>query len=389
MSENVAIVGIGQTFHTAKRPDVSVGELVNEAVQAALEDAQLNVKDIEAVICSNMDFFEGYYLSDLLFNSYNGGYLKAVQKMNTGGTTGGTAASAGWYHIASGMHDIIITIAYQKLDEANATTCMISGYDAIYDRCFGTGAISMLSAQAVMYMNNSGCDEEHLAMCRVKSDKNAILNPHAHLKLNLTVEKVLNSRMVVYPLRLYDLCPTTCGASALIMASEKKAKQITNKPVWYRDTVTVHQESSTPATNVGKEASTPTQTIAAQKLFKRNGITKPMRDIQVFEIYSPAMGNELMWLEDFLICEKGEAWKLLEKGVWDIDGDFPVNPSGGVVATNPIGATGLIRVAEAALQVRGDAGGHQISREVDKALASAWGGSNYTVLHLLSKSLSD
>ncbi len=389
MRENVAIVGIGQTDHTLRKPGVSVGEMIHEAVRAALDDAQIPVRDIDAVLCSNMDFFEGNYLADLVHTDYNGAYLKAGLKMNTGGSTGGTAAGAGWYHVASGMYDIILTIGYEKMDESHPTSCITTGYDAIYDRCFGTGAIATLAQQALMYMDRSGCTQEHLAMCRVQADKNAMRNPHSHLKLDLSIEKIMDSRYVVYPLRLMDLCPASCGACAIIMACEKKAKKITDKPVWYQDTVTVHQESSMPPINVGKTAATPTQTIAGQKLFSRNGITNPFKDIQVFELYSPAMANELMWLEDFGICEKGEAWKLLEKGVWAIEGEFAVNPSGGVVATNPIGATGLLRVAEAALQIRGDGGEHQVPREVKKALASAWGGSNYTVLNLLTKSLSD
>ncbi|MFQ5925698.1 MAG: hypothetical protein ACE5IE_06860 [Dehalococcoidia bacterium] len=94
-------------------------------------------------------------------------------------------------------------------------------------------------------------------------------------------------------------------------------------------------------------------------------------------------------MEDFMLCEKGEAWKLLEKGVWDLEGEFPVNPSGGVVCTNPIGATAMIRVAEAALQIRGDAGEHQVTREVKRAIASSWGGASWSILFLLTKSLYD
>jgi acetyl-CoA C-acetyltransferase len=389
MHENVAIVGVGQTNHTLKKPGVSVGEMVHEAVRAALEDAQLTIKDVDAVIVGNMDFFEGNYLSDLVHTDFTGAYLKSGMKMNTGGSTGGTVASSAWYHVASGMFDVVMTIGYEKMDESHPTSCITTGYDAIYDRCFGTGAIATLAQQASMYMDRTGCTQEHLAMCRVQADKNAMRNPYAHLKLDLTVEKIMSSRYVVYPLRLFDLCPASCGACVVIMAKEKKAKKITKKPVWYRDVVTVHQESSMPPLTVGKTAATPTQTIAAKKLFPRNGITDPFREIQVFEIYSPAMANELMWLEDFGLCAQGEAWKLLEKGVWSLEGELPVNPSGGVVATNPIGATGLLRVAEAALQIRGDAGEHQVPREVKKAIASAWGGSNYSVLSLFTKSLSD
>ena len=185
------------------------------------------------------------------------------------------------------------------------------------------------------------------------------------------------------------MCPASCGACVLIMACEDKAERISKKPVWYKDHITIHQEASSPPLPVGTMAPPSTKSVAAQRLFARNSITKPRRDLQVFEIYDPATWAELAWLEEFLICKKGEAWKLLEKGVWDLEGEFPVNPSGGVVATNPIAATGMVRVAEAALQVRGDAGEHQVTRNVKRAIASAWGGLNYTVLHLLTKSKYD
>ena len=96
MGEKVAIVGIGQTYHKNTRPEVNIGEMVNEAVQAALEDAQLTIKDVDAVLCSNMDFFEGIYLSDMAHAGYTGAYLKPGMKIQTGGTTGGSVACAAW-----------------------------------------------------------------------------------------------------------------------------------------------------------------------------------------------------------------------------------------------------------------------------------------------------
>ena len=390
MGQRVAIVGIGQTYHKSKRPDVNIGEMINEAVRAALEDAQLTTKDLDAVLCTNMDFFEGFYLSDTTWANYNGAYLKPGMKVQTGGTTGGTAAVAGWYHVASGAYDIVMTVAYQKLDEPiSSQTALISANEPIYDACFITGTLGYFGLLATRYMIDTGCTEEHAALCRVKSDKNAMRTPHAHLKLGITVDDVMKSRPLAFPLRLLHMCPSTSGACAMIMASEKKAEKISKKPVWYKDHITIHQESSSPPLPVGPAAPPSTKTVAAQKLFARNGITNPRKDIQLFEMYDPASWAELAWLEEFLICEKGEAWKLLEKGVWDLEGEFPVNPSGGVVATNPIGATGMIRVAEAALQVRGDAGEHQVTRDVKRAIASAFGGSNYTVLHLLTKSKDD
>ena len=389
MGRRVAIVGIGQTHHRGRRPDVSVGEMINEAVRAALEDAQLTPKDIDAVLCSNMDFFEGYYLSDLVMADYTGAFLKPGFKINTGGTTGGAAAEVAWHHIASGLFDTVMTIAYQKQDEPiSSQSALMTISDPIYDRLTRSG--NVFAYMAEQYMHETGATEEHAAIDRVKSDQNALRNPHAHLKLNLTVEEVMNSRMLAYPLRLLHMCPQSCGACVLIMASEERARKITNNPVWYKDQVTVFQECwHSTSEPLGPNPVESTKTVAARKLFARNGITKPRRDIQCLEMYEPASWCELVWLEDFLICDKAEAWKLLEKGVWHLEGEFPVNPSGGVVATNPIGATAMVRVAEAALQVRGDAGEHQVTRQVRRAIASSYGGFNWTILHLLCGSPDD
>ena len=390
MGRRVAIVGIGQTPHRAQRPDVSVGEMINEAVRAALEDAQLTIKDIDAVLCSNMDFFEGYYLSDNIMADYTGAFMKPGFKINTGGTVGGAASAAAWHHIASGLFDTVMTVTYQKQDEPIHTQSALMTISEPTTERMTRGGGNVFAYMAERYMHETGCTEEHAAMHRVKSDQNALRNPNAHLRLNITVEDVLNSRMLAYPLRLLHMCPQSSGACVLIMASEEKAKKMAQKPVWYKDHATVFQEcwqmTSEPLPPYVVDS---TKTVAAQKLFKANGITYPRRDLQCMEMYEPATWCELVWLEDFLICEKGEAWKLLEKGVWHLEGEFPVNASGGVVATNPIGATAMVRVAEAALQVRGDAGEHQVTREVRRAIASSYGGYNWCILHLLCRSVDD
>ena len=127
--------------------------------------------------------------------------------------------------------------------------------------------------------------------------------------------------------------------------------------------------------------------IAAERLYKRNDITNPTRDICMAEIYEPSNWEEMSHYEHLHFCEKNEGWKMVEKGITEMEGAFPVNPSGGVIATNPIGATPTIRVAEAALQVRGDAGEHQVTRDVHTAVATALGGPNWTVMTLLKRAL--
>ncbi len=128
-------------------------------------------------------------------------------------------------------------------------------------------------------------------------------------------------------------------------------------------------------------------TAASKKLYKRNHITDPLKQLDVFEMYEPSSWAEMIWMGDFLLCDRSEAYKLVEKGVTKLDGELPINPSGGVVSCNPIGATAMIRVAEAALQVRGDAGDHQVPKEVNTAVATGFGGTYWSNMILLKKSL--
>jgi acetyl-CoA C-acetyltransferase len=237
------------------------------------------------------------------------------------------------------------------------------------------------------YMVRTGCKVEHAAMVRVQASEAAARNPNAHVRTRLTMEEVLSARMIVYPLNFYFLCPTSVGACALVLASETKAKKITKKPVWIRDHVTAHSDYGGALFNLPGEPRRTSHMVAGEKIFKRNQITNPLKDIQVFEMYDPCAFVRMSWLEEFGICGEGEGWKLVEKGVTALEGEFPVCPSGGVLCTNAIGDSGTVRVAEAALQIRGDAGEHQVARDVKMALASGYGGSYWTDLLLLSRTL--
>jgi acetyl-CoA C-acetyltransferase len=389
MPNRVAIVGIGQTYHKSRRPDVNQAEMVGEAVRAALADAQLSIKDIEGVFFSNMETFEGIFLPDHGMIAEVGAFGKPGLKVCTGGTSGGSVVCEGFYFVASGLYDLALIVGFEKQDCGDTTAAISAAATPMWGKGATTGAIGEFAKQALSYMETSGATEEHAAMVRLKADRNACKNPYAHLKLGLkTVDEVLQSAYLVWPLRILDFCPQSCGACALIFAAEKRAKKITKKPVWIADVETVHQEpfrAGTFGDPTGKE--TYTQHVACERLYKRNGITNPRKDIDMAEVYEPSNWEEMNLYEHFHFCGKGEGWKLVEKGVTEIEGEFPVNCSGGVIATNPIGATPTIRVAEAALQIRGDAGEHQATKDIKTALASALGGPNWTVLTLLKRSL--
>jgi len=389
MPNRVAIVGIGQTYHTSRRPDVNQPEMVAEAVRAALADAQLSIKDIEALFFSNMETFEGIFLPDHGMAAEVGALGKPGLKVCTGGTSGGSVVCEGFFFVSSGLYDLALVIGFEKQDCGDTTAAISAAATPMWGKGAATGAIGEFAKQALSYMETSGAKEEHAAMARLKADRNACRNPYAHLKLGLkSVDDVLQSAYLVWPLRILDFCPQSCGACALIFASEQRAKKITKKPVWVADVETVHQEpfrAGVFGDPTGKE--TYTQHVACERLYKRNGITNPRKDIDMAEIYEPSNWEEMNLYEHLHFCEKGEGWKLIEKGITEIEGEFPVNCSGGVLATNPIGATPTIRVAEAALQIRRDAGEHQATRDIKTALATALGGPNWTILTLLKRSL--
>ena len=388
MGERVGIVGISQTDHKYIRPDISHEEMINEAVTNALEDADLSIRDIDAVIIDNMDLFEGHYLSDGIVVDSTGIYLKPGLKMNTGGTSGATAVATGWHHIASGLFEHVLVVGWQKQDAVPSIAALVTAREPLYDRGIAAGAVGIFATMGLKYMQESGCKEEHAAIARVIMADNARRNPHAHLKLRLTVEDVLKSRIIVWPVRLLHMSPTSCGACALVLSNERSAKKSPKRPVWIKDLETAHREQAVWRGGCVEPIPSPTSIeVAASKIYKRNGITSPPRQIDVWELYTPSSWALFSWMELFSICEKGQAWRLIEKESIRIEREIPIEPSGGVVSTNPIGASGVIRVAEAALQLREEAGERQVTKKVETALACAWGACGWIVIFLLSKNL--
>jgi len=389
MANRVAIVGVGQTHHRSKRPDVNQPELVNEAVRAALADAQMSMKDIEAVFVSNMEMFEGIYLPDHWMADEAGNFMKPGFKIAAGGTSGIASAKEAFHFLTAGIFNTALLIGFEKLDTGDTTAAITAATTLAWGKGAARGAIGEFAKQASAYMKWSGAREEHAAMVRLKADQGACRNQYAHLKLGLkSVEDILKSPYLEWPLRLLDFCPQSCGACAIVIATEERARRITNKPVWIADVIAVHQLPFRAGAFCDLDGREPySEDIASTRLYKRNGITNPRRDIDMAEIYEPSNWEEMFLYEVFHFCEKNEGWKMIEKGMTGIEGEFPVNPSGGVIATNPIGATPTIRIAECALQIRGDAGEHQVTRDVKTAVATALGGPNWTAMVLLRRSL--
>ena len=391
-NRNVGIIGIGQTKFSSHREDVNQPEMIHEAVSAALKDAGLAMKDIDCIVHGNMELFEMVHQPDCWHTLGTGAYGKESFRITTGGTVGATLSCAADNLVASGMYDIVMAIGFEKLQEGHTTGGITNMADPLWFRNLQTGALTGSKAYDMISEFGEERAKKASVMYRIIMDKHAMKNKNAHRAFGLEFEQlddlVRTSPKLVGDLKLIEMCSQSDGACVVIFAEEKKAKKISKKPVWVRDHITVHREETFILFGYDEKYPVPmTHRFAAENLYKRNNIKEPLEYFDVFEMYDPASWWAVDWIRDFFQLKGDEHLKLVENKEIMIGGKMPINPSGGVIASNAIGATALVRVAEAALQIRGDAGEHQIPTEVKHALASGFGGTMWTVLTMLEKDL--
>lgn len=368
----VAIVGTGQTKCKERRDDVSFLGLVYEAASRALEDAGITTKDIDAVIFGSApELFEGVNHPEQWCADASGAMLKPQMRIHTGGTVGASTGIAAFYYIASGMFDTVLAVTGDKLSESPVQLGLSTVYDPVLGRQFACGAPSAVALQARQYMHKYGVTEQQAALVAVKNRKNALLNPYAQLRIpNISVEMVMNSMMLSSPIKLLDSCPASDGACAMVLASEDRAQALAERPAWIKAVASYNEG----VYYAGRNFADPLALMeAAKKVYKVAGITDPRREIDVAEVYDAFSFQEMLWTEAMFFCERGEGGRLVESGATQMSGDLPVNPSGGVLSTNTIGATAMMRQAEAAMQVMNRAGEHQIDG-ARTAVAHGWGG---------------
>ena len=371
----VAVVASGQT-KCGRRDDLSFPELIHEAVKNALEETGLDLKDIDAVVTGSMPSpMEGIGAPHLYWADAVGAYQKPIIRVATCGTTGGSIAHCGYYHVASGLFDVVLAVGAEKMYENDPQATMTTIWDYRYEKHFLAGAPGVFAMQALEYAHRYkiGIDDlsEATAIISVKNHLAAFDNPYAHIKKKITVDDVLKSRVISYPIRFWDVCPNSDGACAVIFASGEKAKEITDTPAWVRGLGYCGDEQLFADKDIVEWLSA---IKAARIAYEMAGIENPQKQIDVAEVYNPFTYQELTFYECFGFCGKGEAPKLVKEGFFSKDGVLPTTPSGGVLCTNPIGATGLQRLAEASLQIMGKAEKRQVP-DVETAFASAMGGS--------------
>ncbi|MFZ1292649.1 MAG: thiolase domain-containing protein [Pseudomonadales bacterium] len=372
MGNRVAVVGVGQTKHKSKHKEVSIAGLVRQAAERALEDAGCSWNDIDALILGKApDMFEGVVMPELYLTDALGGNGKPVLRVHTAGSVGGSTAVVAASHVQSGAFRRVLTVSFEKQSESNATWALSPRMPFVPH--VNAGAGGFFAPYMRQYIDRYDVPGHIGCMVAVKDRLNACKNPYAHLHLpDITVEMVQQSPMLWDPLHFLESCPSSDGACALVLADEQHAARSPNKPAWILGTSTRADGTMI----AGKDHMHPASLIScARDVYAKAGITNPRKQIDVAELYVPFSWYEPMYLETLGICDKGEGWKLTESGATSLSGDIPINASGGVLSSNPIGASGMLRFGEAALQVRGMAGEHQVEG-ARLAIGHAFGGAH-------------
>ncbi|HUU63888.1 MAG TPA: thiolase family protein [Dehalococcoidia bacterium] len=362
MLRRVAIVGYAQSHHQHNMQKTRE-DMVFEVCKEALHHAGILREDLDTVITASSDFLDGRTISNVFLSMAVGAFMKDESKVEEDGTF---ALYYALMRILAGTHDVALVEAHTQGSTFNPHQVSFYTLDPLFDRQIGVlNDIAAAALQARMYMNRYSVSEEHLAMAAVKNITNAAQNPCAHRKMpDVSVEEVMNSKVFYDPIRELTMSPISDGACALILASEERAREITDKPVWIEGVGSCQD----PYLRDRDISSLDSLKSAASTAYKMAGVKEPFSELDVAEISEKFAHEELMIYEALGLCQEGQGKNLIERGTTRRDGKMPVNPSGGALGADPVCATGLIRVVEAAKQIRGEADGYQVPG-VRRALA--------------------
>lgn len=369
----VAIVGAGMTkfMHAS----LETGrELAWEAAKMALDSCEMKLSDIEDVVLGTApDAFDMIHMKSEYLMDGAGGWRKPYVRGFVGGGTGVFSPCQGWYHVASGLFDTCLVVAEEKMSccRPHPQGAFWTIWDQFTESPLGPSLLWYFAMEMNRYMSTYGFTEREMALSAVKNKRNAMDHPCAQLPMEITVDDVLNSEVMAWPVKRLDVSPTSDGAVALVLAAKHVANRITDKPVWIEgvgwnlDTFYVGQRDLYYPKYVE---------LAARQAYDMAGIKEPSKEIDVAEPYDPFDYKEFHHLEALLLCDKGEAPKLMADGVFDRDGRLPSCPSGGAQGVgNAIASTGTMKVAEIFWQLRGEAGKRQVPGKPKLGLAQAWG----------------
>ena len=367
----VAIVGVGCVGFRPITPELSYKELMFEAAVKAYEDAGgINPReDIDVFVTCAEDYLEGFSIFDEFVPDQLGAALRHLFTVSGDGMLGLATA---YMLIKTGHFDTVVVEAHSKASDILTYMDIVQfGLDPIFNRPLGGHPYYIAGLEMNRYLHDTCTTEEQCAHIVVKNKKNAILNPYAAYGADVTLDQVMRSERLFHPLKKLEISTPADGCIVMVLASEKVAEKLADKPVWVKG---VGWCTETPSLETRDWTRAVYTRLAAEMAYKEAKITNPWRDIDFAEIHDLFAYKELQHMEALKLCDYGEAGKLTEEGLTSLDGEFPVNPSGGLLGMGyGLEASGLQKVLEVVLQLRGEAGARQVE-DAEVGLAHTWRG---------------
>ena len=351
--DSIAVAGVAQTKYDRKKSDKTYFDLVYEVTVQALNDAGMTIDDIDNVVTVSNDFLDGRTISGMAVGDAAGAHDKNISTVEGDGTFG---ASYGAMRLLGGAGTTLV-VAHSKGSEGDMNIITNSMFDPIFQRRLGLDAISSSALQANAYMHKFGITEEDIAAVPVKNLGNAKNNPYAQVAMDVTIEDVMVSEKIADPLKKLDCSPISDGAAAIILVDEARALRLKTEPVWVKGMAHFAEDYFLGDRDLSRPKALKQ---ATKKAFAMAGISDPLDQIDVVELYDAFSYMEPLWLEGMGFCEPGKGHRMAVEGKSAMDGVLPVNPSGGVLSAHAVLVAGLARIIEVVEQLRGTAKGRQV-----------------------------
>ena len=374
MNNKVAVIGAGMT-RFVRRAKESSGELAAAAVEMALEDAGLTIDDIDSVCLGTApDAFDGIHMNGEHLIAGSGALHKPYLRHYVGGGTGIFSPIHGWMHVASGKFRNCLVVTEEKMSPIvpHPAGAFLTIFDHTTEQPLKLTLIHIFAIEMCRFMHTYGYKEEEMALVSVQNKFNALDHPAAQIAQEITVDDVMNSPVLSWPVKRLDISPTSDGACAFVLANENVARTHSKAPVFIEG-VGFRLDTAYWCT---RDLAFPNYVaMAAKDAYEMAGVTNPDDQIDIWEPYDPFDYKALHHMNALLLDKSGRKTKeLLLSGAFARDGSHPMCPSGGALGVgNPIAATGLMKIAELYFQLSGQAGKRQVKKTPYRGVAQAWG----------------
>ncbi|MFQ5998457.1 MAG: thiolase domain-containing protein [Candidatus Bathyarchaeia archaeon] len=352
----VSIIGVGMTQFGIQK-EKSLRELAVEACQEAFDDAGVSPSDIEEFFLGN--FASGMLtgqetIAPIIANAIGLGIIPCT-RVEGACASSGIALRQGHQLVASGLKDLVLVAGVEKMTAASTgkvTEALACAGDRDMEGKCGLTFPGFYALMMRKHMHNFGTTREQIAMVSVKNRRNGAKNPKAHFRKEVAVQEVLKSKLIADPIRLFDCCPISDGASAAILCPLDKAKRHNDTPIRVKGIAqTIGKNAAYEYNDITTFHATVEAARLARKMAKIN--TSNIDLVELHDCFSIA---EIGDSEDLGFFKKGQGGKAVEEGLTEIDGKIPINPSGGRISKgHPVGATGIGQVYDVALQLRREA----------------------------------